>query len=81
MKKVISIILMILIFANLATASETGVRNIFGQGVVEGYFIEYKDNNIVLEEYGGTIYSIPMIREVRLEIDVWKFTLSYRVKA
>lgn len=69
MKKVISIILMILIFANLATASETGVRNIFGQGIVEGYFIEYKDNNIVLEEYGGTIYSIPMIREVRLEID------------
>ena len=60
---------MILIFANLATASETGVRNIFGQGVVEGYFIEYKDNNIVLKEYGGTIYSIPMIREVRLEID------------
>lgn len=69
MKKVISIILMVLIIGNLATASETGFKNIFQQGIVEGYFIEYKGNNIVVEEYGGATYSIPMVRNVRLEID------------
>lgn len=60
---------MVLIIGNLATASETGFKNIFQQGIVEGYFIEYKGNNIVVEEYGGATYSIPMVRNVRLEID------------
>ena len=66
---IISIILVLLIFTNLAIANETGFVNIFQQGVVEGYFIGYNNNNIVIEEYGGTIYSLPMIRNAALEID------------
>lgn len=69
MKKIISTILILLILTNLALANETGFKNIFKQGVLEGYFIEHNDNKIVVEEYGGTLYSIPMIRDVRLEID------------
>ena len=69
MKKIISTILILLILTNLALANETGFKNVFQQGVIEGYFIEHNDNKIVVEEYGGTIYSIPMIRDIKLEID------------
>lgn len=69
MKRIIPIIFILLIFTNIAMANELEHKNIYQQGIVEGYFIEHKDNRIVIEEYGGTIYSIPMIRNVRLEID------------
>ncbi|MEY8414761.1 hypothetical protein AAK964_00550 [Tissierella praeacuta] len=69
MRKAISIILLILIIGSFATANGVSVINIFQQGIVEGYFIEYNKNNIVVEEYGGDIYKLPLVKDVMLEID------------
>lgn len=69
MKKIISVILIMLIIGSFATVNGAGAKNIFQQGIVEGYFIEYNKNNIVIEEYGGDIYKLPMVKDVNLEID------------
>lgn len=69
MKKIIGLILIILVFTNFSTASETGLKNVFKDGVLEGYFVEYSGNRVIIEEYSGVKYTLPMIREVKLEID------------
>lgn len=67
MKKIIYLLAIILSISSISVASS--IKNIYAEGIVEGYFKEHKDNNIVVEEYGGTIYTIPMLKNVVLEID------------
>ncbi|MSU00618.1 hypothetical protein [Tissierella pigra] len=68
MKKISIILLAALLFMNFSIANAQGT-NIYKEGVLEGYFIEAIDNKIKVEEYSGTIYTIPMIKNVVLEID------------
>lgn len=68
MKKILLITLLSLfIFPNFIEANS--INTIYQQGYVDGFFIEFDGNNIVVEEYGGSIYSLPIIREPILEID------------
>lgn len=69
MKKTISIILILLVFANLATASETGLKNVFKQGSIEGYFRGYSEGKVIIEEYSGINYRMFMIKDVDLQVD------------
>ncbi|WMM24338.1 hypothetical protein RBU61_15600 [Tissierella sp. MB52-C2] len=68
MKKISIILLIVLLFTNASLANVQGT-NIYKEGILEGYFIEAIDNKIKVEEYGGTIYTIPMIKNVVLQID------------
>lgn len=72
MKRKISVVLMVMMiisFATIVPANGATNRNIYKDGYVEGYFIEYSGERVFIEEYGGRVYGIPMIRDVVLEID------------
>ena len=68
MKKISIIILAALLFITPSLANGQGT-NIYKEGVLEGYFIEATNNRIKVEEYSGTIYTLPMIKNAVLEID------------
>lgn len=69
MKRTISITLVLLILITAITSSKVSAQNPYQQGYVEGYFIEAKGNTLVIEAYDGTVYSVPMISDIKLEID------------
>ncbi|HEY8363923.1 MAG TPA: hypothetical protein VIK77_13825 [Tissierellaceae bacterium] len=69
MKRIVSVTLILLMLITAITASKVSAQNPNQRGYIEGYFVEAKDDSIVIESYDGVIYSIPMIRGIRLEID------------
>lgn len=69
MKKTILIILAMMLLSTGSFANATNPSNIYKEGLVEGYFIQSKDQHITVEEYGGEIYTIPMTMNIGLEID------------
>lgn len=72
MKRKISAILMIIMIINFGTVASANVpvnRNIFKDGYVEGYFIEYSGERIFIEEYGGRVHAIPVTNNAIFMID------------
>lgn len=38
-------------------------------GIIEGFFIKHEGNKVIVEEYDGTLHSIPLLRNANLQID------------
>ncbi len=69
MKKTISISLILMFLVSFSTASETGLRKIYQDKFVEGYYVGFQEDRVIIEEYGGTKYRFPLTSGARMEID------------
>lgn len=62
-------IIIVINFGAMASANVPVNRNIFKDGYIEGYFIEYSGERVFIEEYGGRVHGIPITRDAIFEID------------
>ncbi|HOJ11191.1 MAG TPA: hypothetical protein PK733_11430 [Clostridiales bacterium] len=70
MNRKISIALTALIFFSLfMSVVHADKTTPYITGIIEGYFIKYEEGKVWVEEYDGTLHSIPLIRNPSLLID------------